>query len=55
MKSYLRGSKASGTDRAKVALLLRRGWEPGLAIGKALSRRKRRQAWVAQVGGQHHD
>lgn len=29
MKSHLRFSKASGSDRAKVELLIRRGWQPG--------------------------
>ena len=48
MKSTRRFSKASGTDRAKVEKLIRRGWEPGKAIGKVLSRSNRR-------GGQAHE
>jgi hypothetical protein len=43
MKSYLRKSSASGTDRAKIEKLVRRGWQPGLKIGDVLSNRKRRK------------
>jgi hypothetical protein len=33
MKSHIRWSKASGSDKRKVEKLLRRGWEPGKRIG----------------------
>ncbi len=33
MKSYLRKSKASGSTVAKIDRLIRRGWEPGKALG----------------------
>ena len=33
MKSFLRKSKASGSTVAKVDKLIRRGWEPGKAVG----------------------
>jgi hypothetical protein len=39
MKSALRFSKASGTERAKIKKLIRRGWRPGKRIGDILSNR----------------
>ena len=47
VKSFIRKSAASGTDRAKIEKLVRRGWQPGLKIGDVLSNRKRRKG-VAQ-------
>ena len=41
MKTYLRKSAASGTERAKISKLIRRGWHPGLKIGDVLSSRRR--------------
>jgi hypothetical protein len=45
MKSFLRKSAASGTERAKIEKLVRRGWQPGIKIGDLLagSRRNRRK------------
>ena len=40
-KTFLRRSKASGTDRAKVERLLKRGWHPGKRIGNYLSNRQK--------------
>lgn len=42
-KSFLRISKASGTDRSKVDKLIRRGWRPGIKIGDLLSRKRNRK------------
>ena len=39
MKSHLRFSKASGSERAKIQRLVRRGWRPGIRIGDFLSRK----------------
>jgi hypothetical protein len=52
-KSYLRASKASGTDRAKVELLIRRGWAPGRTFGEVLERRRRPANKGEKPGGQH--
>ena len=41
MKSSLRKSAASGSTIAKIDKLIRRGWEPGKAIGP-LSRKAAR-------------
>jgi len=41
MKSSRRFSKASGTERAKVEKLIRRGWEPGKRIGEVLRNRRK--------------
>jgi len=43
MKNFLRKSAASGTDRAKIEKLVRRGWQPGIKIGDVLSNRRRRK------------
>jgi hypothetical protein len=53
MKSPLRGSRADGSTKAKVDLLIRRGWRPGLRISDVLQRRndKRRQ----EGGGACHN
>jgi hypothetical protein len=37
-KSHLRLSAASGSDRRKVELLIRRGWKPGRTFGECLAR-----------------
>jgi hypothetical protein len=42
MKTFLRKSAASGTERAKIRKLIRRGWHPGLKIGDVLSGRRKR-------------
>jgi hypothetical protein len=54
-KSHLRWSAASGTAKRKIERLLRRGWQPGLAIGKILEdrRHKERRPQVSQEGGCH--
>ena len=49
---YMRASRASGSDRAKVELLIRRGWHPGLSYGEALARKGRKQRRYA--GGGHY-
>jgi hypothetical protein len=41
MKSALRFSKASGSTRRKVELIIQRGWRPGLKISDVLKRRTR--------------
>jgi hypothetical protein len=41
MKSPLRYSKASGSTRRKIALIIQRGWRPGLKISDVLKRRTR--------------
>ena len=41
MKSHLRFSKASGTERAKIKKLIRRGWEPGKRIGDFASKKSK--------------
>lgn len=41
MKSARRFSKASGTERAKIEKLIRRGWQPGKRIGGVLSNRRK--------------
>jgi hypothetical protein len=43
MKSFLRKSAASGSDRAKIEKLVRRGWQPGIKIGDVLGNRRRKQ------------
>jgi hypothetical protein len=48
MKSFLRKSKASGTARRKIEKLIRAGWEPGVKIGDALSRRRQRKTGVGR-------
>ena len=40
MKSAMKFSKASGTERAKVEKLIRRGWRPGCRVSDFLHRRK---------------
>ncbi len=52
-KSHIRGSYANGTTKQKVAKLLRLGWEPGLSIGKILSRTNKRQIRFEGGGGRH--
>jgi hypothetical protein len=42
VKSPLRASKASGSDRAKLELLRRRGWHPSLGLPFNAVLRKRR-------------
>jgi len=41
MKSTLRWSRASGSTRRKIDLLIQRGWRPGLKISDVLKRRTR--------------
>ena len=41
MKSAMRFSKASGTERAKIEKLIRRGWQPGKRIGDVLKNRRK--------------
>jgi hypothetical protein len=41
MKSPYRSSKASGTEKAKIDKLIRRGWQPGKRIGDILSNRRK--------------
>lgn len=41
MKSALRFSKASGTERAKIEKLIRRGWQPGKRIGDVLRNKRK--------------
>ena len=55
MKSHLRWSAASGSQKVKVLRILARGWEPGLAIGKVLHdrRRARRRPELSTEGGCH--
>jgi hypothetical protein len=54
MKSYLRASKASGSDKQKADRLIRLGWQPGMAYGEVLARKGRKQRRHALEGG-HHD
>ena len=42
MKSALRYSKASGTEKAKIERLIRRGWKPGFRIGDFLGGKRRK-------------
>jgi hypothetical protein len=41
MKSNMRFSKASGTERVKVEKLIRRGWQPGKRIGDVLRNKRK--------------
>jgi hypothetical protein len=40
-KSYLRRTRASGSDKIKIERAIRRGWQPGKRIGDVLGRRKK--------------
>jgi hypothetical protein len=42
MKSANRWSKASGTEKAKIARLIRRGWKPGFRIGDFLGGKRQK-------------
>jgi hypothetical protein len=48
VKSFLRKSAASGTDRAKVEKLVRRGWMPGIKIGGVLSNRRKKKGGMLE-------
>ncbi len=39
MKSKLRKSRLTGSQRVKIEKLIRRGWFPGAMIGRVLSRK----------------
>lgn len=43
MKSYLRRSKATGTELHKINVAMRRGWQPGCRTGDYLGGRRRRR------------
>lgn len=51
-KSWIRASRASGSDKRKVEKLIRRGWQPGVAIGQILESPKRK-GQVPVRGGQY--
>jgi hypothetical protein len=46
MKSAIRGSRASGTEKAKIEKLIRRGWKPGFRIGDFLGGKKKKASWA---------
>ena len=52
MKSRIRGSAASGSDRRKIEKLLRRGWTPGRTYGEVLARKAKQQPRAGAGGGQ---
>lgn len=50
MKSHIRRSKASGSDKARVELAIRRGWKPGYPVSDFIrrARRNRHQEQIIQ-------
>ena len=40
MKSHLRRSKSSGSERAKIERLVALGWKPGMPVSAVLRKRK---------------